>query len=139
MKPNTIYFSVPMSIDVGVRKKKTIYLNMNNIHTMHHQQYNGIKKKMKALIADMDLNDFYFEGWKVHYGIYLPDRLKRDVANVGSIVDKFVCDAIVELGHAPDDNYNYLQHVTYEYMGYDKDKKGYVVVTITEVDDLKDV
>lgn len=133
-----VQFTVPMSIDVGVRKKKTIYLNMNNIHTMHHQQYNGIKKKMKKLISEIGL-DFYYDNWKVHYGIHLPDRLKRDVANVGSIVDKFVCDAIVELGHAPDDNYHHLQHVTYEYMGYDEDKKGYVVVTITEVDDHKEV
>ncbi len=138
MSTDVITFQVPMSIDVGVRKKKTIYLNMNNIHTMHHQQYNGIKKKMKALVAEMGL-DFYFEGWRVHYGIYLPDRLKRDVANVGSIVDKFVCDAIVELGFAPDDNYNYLQHVTFEYMGYDEDKKGYVVVTVTKDNDLKEV
>jgi hypothetical protein len=80
---------------------------MNNIHTMHHNQYNNVKKKMKALIAEIGL-DFYFKNFKVHYGIYLPDRLKRDVANVGAVVDKFVCDAIVELGYAPDDNYHHL-------------------------------
>lgn len=137
MSDKTIVFDVPMSIDVGVRKKKTIWLNMNNIHTMHHHQYNGIKKKMKKLISELGL-DFYYDMYKVHYGIYLPDKLNRDIANVGSIVDKFVCDAIVELGYAPDDNYKYLQHVTYEYMGYDETKEGYVTVTVTQVDSNKD-
>lgn len=133
---NKIVFEVPMSIDVGVRKKKTIWLNLNNIHTMHHQQYNGVKKKMKKLISELEL-DFYYSEYKIHYGIYLPDKLKRDVANVGSVVDKFVCDALSELGFTPDDNYNYLQHITYEYMGYDETKEGKVVVTVTEVESNK--
>jgi hypothetical protein len=127
-----------MSIDVGLRKKKTLWLNLNNIHTMHHHQYNNVKKKMKAIINDIGLK-FYYEKYEVHYGVYLPDRLKRDVANVGAVVDKFVCDALQDLGFTPDDNYWYLQKVTYEYMGYDPDKQGYVEVTVTEVSDNKDV
>ena len=132
-----VQFDVPMSIDVGVRKKKTIWLNLNNIHTMHHQQYNGVKKKMKALIADLKL-DFYYPQYKIHYGVYLPDRLNRDVANVGAVVDKFVCDALCELGFTPEDNYKHLQHIAYEYMGYDKEGKGYVTVTVTQVSRNKD-
>ena len=139
MSLNTVVFQVPMSIDVGVRKKKTIYLNANTITSMHHHQYTTLKKKMKALIKALPLEEFYFESWSLHYGIYLPDKLKRDVANVGTVVDKFVSDAIVELGHAPDDNYHHLQKVMYEYMGYDENKKGYVEVTVTEEVDLKEV
>ena len=135
---NSITFNVPMSIDVGVRKKRTIWLNLNNIHTMHYNQYNGVKKKMKKIISELEL-DFYYTKYTVHYGIYLPDKLKRDVANVGSVVDKFVCDALAELGLTPDDNYHHLQHIVYEYMGYDENKKGYVVVTVTELDEHKDI
>jgi len=105
---------------------------------MHPHQYNGIKKKMKKFISELGL-DFYYEKYSVHYGLYLPDRLKRDVANVGSIIDKFVCDALSELALVPDDNYHHLQNVSYEYMGYDEDKKGYAVVTVTELDAHKDV
>ena len=137
-KANTVCFRVPMSIDVGVRKKKTIWLNLNNIHTMHHQQYNGVKKKMKKIISELEL-DFYFPTYIIHYGIYLPDRLNRDVANVGAVVDKFVCDALCELGFTPEDNYKHLQHISYEYMGYDVDKKGYVDVTVTETKTNKPV
>lgn len=135
---NKVSFEVPMSIDVGVRKKKTIWLNLNNIHTMHHQQYNGVKKKMKKIISELEL-DFYYTHYHVHYGIYLPDRLNRDVANVGSVVDKFVCDALCELGFTPEDNYKHLQHISYEYMGYDENKQGYVVVTVTEQTSNKEV
>jgi len=135
---NSVTFIVPMSIDVGVRKKKTIWLNLNNIHTMHHQQYNGVKKKMKKIISELEL-DFYYDTYKVHYGVYLPDKLKRDVANVGAVVDKFVCDALQDLGFTAEDNYEYLQHITYEYMGYDPDGTGYVYVTVTETDSNKPV
>lgn len=130
-----------MSFDLGVRKKKTEWLNMNQVHTMHHAKYNTLKKMMTKHIDDNCDLSFYFEHYNIHYGIYLPNRAQRDIANVGSIVDKFVCDSLQYLGFTPDDNYRYLQFVAYEYMGYDEDKLGYVVVTITEVPHgkLKDV
>lgn len=136
--PSKVTFKVPMSIDLGVRKKKTHWLNMNQTHTMHHAKYNTLKKMMTKIVDECNL-DFYFEYYNIHYGIYLPDRAQRDVANVGSIVDKFVCDALQYLGFTPDDNYRHLQYVAYEYMGYCEDKKGYVEVTVTEVKKRKDV
>lgn len=125
-------FHVPMSIDVGVRKKKTLWLNTNNLHTLHHHQYNGAKRKFKKIV-DSELvfrNIEYTDNYTLEYLIFLPDKLNRDVANVGSVQDKFASDAYVELGFAPDDNYKYLQKVEYAYGGYDPNKEGFAQVTV---------
>ena len=71
---------------------------------------------------------------ELEYELYLPNRLKRDISNVLSIVDKFACDALVEGGVFEDDNYEHLQKVTYKYGGMDEHKKGYVLMTIKEVE-----
>ena len=76
-----------------------------------------------------------YEHFELHYVLYLPNLLKRDISNVLSIVDKFFADALVENGNVPDDNYEHLKYVTYKYGGYDEAKKGYVDVTIKEVSD----
>lgn len=127
-------FQVPMSMDTGVRKKKTMWLNSNNLHVLHHQAYNTAKRKFKILVAkELEVRDIkYTDNYIVEYLIFLPDKLKRDIANVGSVLQKFTDDAYVELGFAKDDNYHYLQKSTYKFGGYDPNKKGFAQVTIRE-------
>jgi len=43
-----------------------------------------------------------------------------DISNVLSIHDKFFCDALVELGKLPDDNYKYIPEVKYVFREVDK-------------------
>jgi len=118
---------------MGVRKKKNVYLNLNVYRNMPHHQSNTLKRMYKEAVQGY-LPDFHFEKFSLHYKIFLPNKLKRDVMNVGAIVDKFFCDVLVEEGKVPDDNYNHLKNVTFEYGGQDENKEGYVVATIKEED-----
>ena len=77
--------------------------------------------------------DIRFEQFELHYELFLPNLLKRDISNVLSIVDKFFADALVENGNVPDDNYEHLKYVTYKFGGMDETGRGYVNVTIKEV------
>jgi len=122
---------LPMSLEMGVRKKKNVYLNLNVYRNMPFHQNNTLKRLFKAEVEPI-LPDFYFENFRIEYVIYLPNKLKRDIMNVGSIVDKFFCDSLVELGKVPDDNYNYLKKVSFSFGGLSDDKKGYLVATIIE-------
>ena len=49
-----------------------------------------------------------------------PTKRKSDLSNFCSIHDKFVCDALVELGVLEDDNYDFIKEVHYQYWWYDK-------------------
>ena len=71
--------------------------------------------------------------FELEYVLYLPNKLKRDISNVLSIVDKYVCDALIDCGVLEDDNYNHLKKVTYKYGGQDESGKGYVLLTVKEV------
>lgn len=121
---------LPISIEMGVRKKKNVYLNLNVYRNMPFNQNNTLKKLFKKEVEDLVPN-FYFEEFSIHYDIFLPNKLKRDIMNVGSIVDKFFCDTLVELERVPDDNYNYLKDVSFSFGGLSETKIGYVVATIT--------
>ncbi len=125
---------LPISVEIGVKKKRKFFLNLNLFRNNHHHINNNIKKEYKRLIEPL-LPDVYYKHWSVEYELYLPNKLKRDINNVCSVIDKNFCDAFVELGHTEDDNYEYLQQVTYKYGGMDEEKrKGYVLVTVKEED-----
>ena len=117
---------------MGVRKKKNVYLNLNVYRNMPHHQSNTLKRMYKEHIQEY-LPEFYYEKFSLHYEIFLPNKLKRDIMNVGAIVDKFFCDVLVESNRVPDDNYEYLKEVSFKFGGQDENKEGYVVVTIKEI------
>lgn len=60
------------------------------------------------------------QGATIRYVLFVGTKRLCDVANVCSVVDKFFLDALVESGKLPDDNYQYVPKVTYEFGGYDK-------------------
>ncbi len=72
---------------------------------------------------------------EIEYTLFLPDKRKRDISNVLSVVDKSFCDSLTTHGLIPDDNYEHLKKVTYMYGGMDEKGKGYVDIVITEVKD----
>ena len=107
---------------------------------MRNQPYhlnNSLKRAMKEVVLPLIPEDFW--GTKVNkieldYELFLPNKLKRDISNVLSVVDKYACDALTEAGVIPDDNYEHLQKVVYRYGGMDDNGKGYVLMTIKEVE-----
>lgn len=61
-----------------------------------------------------------FNKVSITYTVFFGSKRKTDISNVCSIVDKYFCDALVELGKLPDDNYDYIKEITYKFGGIDK-------------------
>lgn len=132
---NPIQFTIkaPIYVELGKVKKKKFYLNLNLLRNQVGHLNNNIKKEYKRILEPLIPKDVFYEHFEIDYELFLPNKLKRDIANVCSIIDKNFCDSFIELGHGIDDNYEYLKHVTYRYGGMDPKKNGYVLITVKEV------
>jgi len=75
---------------------------------------------MKKIVYELGLT-FKYDKFNIHYKLFLPDKRLRDISNVCCIIDKYVCDALVENGNVPDDNYQQLDRVLYSFGGVDVD------------------
>ena len=124
---------VPIYVMLGKVKKKKHYLNLNLFRNQEFHINNNIKKEFKRIVTEL-IPDVYYSQFELHYTLYLPNKLKRDISNVLSIVDKNFCDAFIELGRAEDDNYEFLKKVIYEYGGQDPDGDGYAIINVTKVE-----
>jgi hypothetical protein len=124
---------MPISVELGKKKKKKYYLNLNIMRNQVGHLINNIKTEY-ARIAHGVLpnNDTFYKQFELEYELWLPDYRKRDISNVLSIVDKNFCDALVAHKIVIDDNYEYLKKVTYKLGGIDEDRKGYVLITVRE-------
>ena len=123
---------IPLYLETGVKKKKRHYLNLNQYRNWPFHQSNNLKKEFKRVITPM-IPDVYYERFTVTYTVYLPNKLKRDISNICSVVDKFFVDALVELKKVPEDNYEHLPLITYKY-GDITPKNGKVVAHVQEVE-----
>jgi len=132
MKEFTI--KMPIHVELGKTKKKKYYLNLNIMRNQVGHVINNTKKEYKRIAYGTLPTNVYYENYSLIYELFLPNRLKRDVSNVCSVIDKFFNDALVELGIVPEDNYHYLRQITYKLGGYDEDRKGYVLITVKEED-----
>lgn len=128
---------LPIYIETGVRKKRKHYLNLNLYRNFPYHLNNSLKRELKRIVEPLlpSPEEVHYEHFELEYKLYLPNRLGRDISNLLSVIDKFFCDALVENGNVPDDNYKYLKKVVYMYGGMDEKRKGYVDVTIKEVED----
>ena len=72
------------------------------------------------------------ESVELLYTLYPKTKRLTDISNVLSIHDKFFCDALVEAGKLPDDNYIHLKKITYQFGEIDP-KNPRVEITIEEV------
>ena len=131
LKCSEFTVKVPIWVELGKKKKKKYYLNLNLLRNRVGHLNNNVKKEFKRVVAPL-LPDVYYEKFEVVYELFLPNKLKRDVANVLSIIDKNFCDVLVAEKKVPEDNYYHLQKVTYKLGGYDPKAVGYCIVTVKE-------
>lgn len=109
----------PLFIEIGVTKKRKIYLNMNTYRNLHYQTNNQVKRAYTALIGKQ-IPKVTLNKIKITYTLYVGTLRALDIANVCSVVDKFFCDSMVTRGVIEDDNYNFLTEVVYKYGGLDR-------------------
>lgn len=125
--------SLPLSVLVPRIKKDDLvfWLNLNVYRNAHYQTLNQAKKlyKDQVMIALIDA------GWSprkakakklegplaLTFTLFLGRKVAADVSNICSIVDKFTCDALVELKVIEDDNINIIPAAYYEFGGIDKE------------------
>lgn len=122
--------SVPLSVPVS--KRKFFSLNLNIYRNAHYQVLNKAKTAFTDSVITRLKKIPVQEKITLTYTIFLPNKRKADISNIGSIVDKFFSDALVDAGVIPDDNYTYLTHVQFFFGGIDRIDPR-VEVTITPI------
>ena len=92
--------------------RKKFALNLNTYRNAHFHVLNQAKKQfmVSLFVEHIDFLNHKFQGVKITYTIIPHNKVMFDTQNVLSIVDKFFCDALVESGIIPDDNYNYVSY-----------------------------
>ncbi len=138
-KANTETCIVRVPTLVSLSKNTDWMLNLNNYRNAHFQVLNKAKVNFKnSVYDDIQKLPIFKKIESIEYTLYRDSRRNCDVANVCSIVDKFFCDALVEAGKLPDDNYHYLKNVSYLWGGILTDKtKSYVEIKLTGTTEMK--
>lgn len=121
-----------LPIIVPISTKKNFSLNLNQYRNAHHFTLNNSKKIFKEMIEEQVTRLPVFQAVSLEYVLYVGSKRELDISNVCCVVDKYFSDALVELGKLPDDNYKYLNKITYTFGGYDKGNAR-VEVIINEI------
>ncbi len=117
----TVYVvKLPLTVAFSGTSKKTFSLNLNVYRNAHHMTLAKAKvafrKQVTPLLEGIPLMP------RVHlvYTLFPRTKVRTDVGNVCSIVDKFFSDTIVHAGILADDDYISLPKVTYCFGAVDK-------------------
>lgn len=106
---------------VNISRNKKFILNLNNYRNAHFQPLNKAKKLYaeEVSLALGKQRACFTGGCMLTYTLYQPTNRRVDVSNPLSIIDKFTCDALTELGVLPDDSNKHIQSVHYQWGGVD--------------------
>lgn len=111
----THQFRLPTYVNVSAKVVKALNLNVyRNLHHFHlNNQKQTFHEQVKASLAGLPK----FEKICLHYQIFAPTKARLDTMNVGSIVDKYFSDTLVEAKKIFDDNYNHVVFVSFSFGG----------------------
>lgn len=123
---------LPIGIKIG---RKNYALNLNIYRNAHYQTLNKMKVEFSKVIEPELIKLPSFKSIDLTYTLYPKTKRLCDIANVCSIVDKFFCDALVNIGKLPDDNYEYLKNITYTFGSIDKDNPRVTVKISGEINE----
>mgnify|MGYP003557456731 CR=1 FL=1 len=123
---------LPIGIKIG---RKNYALNLNIYRNAHYQTLNKMKVEFSKVIEPELMKLPSFKSINLTYTLYPKTKRLCDIANVCSIVDKFFCDALVNIGKLPDDNYEYLKNITYTFGSIDKDNPRVTVKISGEINE----
>ena len=112
---------LPLYLSVGKGKPKKLPLNLNHYRNAHFHVLNSMKVQFKKAISSQLTFPKLVEPVKISYVLYPPTRRELDISNVLCIVDKYLCDALVEAGLMEDDNFNHLPQVEFRFVAVDKE------------------
>lgn len=117
-------------------KKVRKALNLNVYRNLHYHSLNNQKQnfheEVKKLLGKIPRAN---KVW-VHYQIFAPTNGRLDTMNVGSIVDKYFSDTLVEAKVIPDDNYEHMVFNSFCFGGVRK-MDGHAIATIYILEEEK--
>lgn len=124
---------------IQLTKKRDFILNLNNYRNLHFRVLNTAKIKYKATVkGDIERECYYpLNTIAIHYTVFKGDKRRCDIGNISSIHQKFFEDALVELGHLPDDSYKNIPVCSYSFGGISKDNPR-VEIRIFNLEDKTD-
>lgn len=115
----------PLEVVYGASKKTgkeyKFRLNLNQYRNTHYIILNKAKAAYKDLMKIQIDRLPSLNQVRIEYKVFPATKRIFDLSNVCTVVDKFLCDALVELGKLPDDNFNHLPEIIYSYGSVDKD------------------
>lgn len=131
------YVEIPLHIELGIKKKKKYYLNLNSYRNWQFRVSNAIKQEYASILLNNNSLTHLpkFDKIILIYWIYYPTNRKFDVDNYGAILGKFFQDTLVKAGKIADDNYEYIPVITYRFGGVDKNNPRCVVEIKTLIEE----
>lgn len=117
--------------------KGDVLFTLNRKNNTHYQVYKKIKNDYKqTVINTLNHTGKKFTRLNVYYKFYLTESRyskKPDLDNISAMTKKFFNDAVKDIGLIDDDNVEYINRTTEEFVGIsDKDK---VVIEMVQVGD----
>lgn len=122
-------------LKVLATKLKGWILNLNQYRNTHFRTLNTVKINYKLAMESQIATGPKYNKIACIYTVYPKDRRSFDLGNVCCIHQKFFEDALVELGKLPDDNYNYIPLVIYQFGKVDP-LKPRVEVEVIDLDNI---
>lgn len=103
-------------------KKSKFILNLNNYRNTHFFKLNKAKQEYSEIVKGLIGEDVeQLQHASLTFTYYPKTKRRVDVSNPCSVIDKFTCDALTEIGLIEDDNVNFIKDVRYTFGGVDKE------------------
>jgi hypothetical protein len=135
--PTQRVYVIKLPMRIRTSSKKVTALNLNVYRNLHYRSLTALKHKFqnlgKKLLKDAGIPPL--GRIQLRYMIYAKDKRKFDIVNFGSIVDKFFSDTLTQEGIIEDDNYTFLDDVSFGFGGITAQE--HILVTITEIEPRK--
>lgn len=117
-------------------KKRPVPLNLNTYRNLNRYDHADLKKSytqyMYKTVKESYDRDTPMKRAVVTCYLQAGSNVKFDVANVGSIVDKYLCDCLTKYGVLQEDNYTVIPEVKYAFVGV-KPNEPKAIILIEEI------
>lgn len=130
-------YSLHLPLSVPITEKKNFSLNLNVYRNAHFYELNKAKEVFHKYIGQILGGIPPMNRVIIHYTLFFGSKRRVDIANICSIIDKFLCDTLTENKILPDDSYEVVQQVSYSFGGIDKENPR-VEALIIDLDSYTD-
>lgn len=119
--PSDPVLQLPIGVRLGKTEKAKIWpLNFNFYRNADYRTLNSMKVAFKELVRPQIEGLPKYQTLRLVYTFFPGSAREIDTNNVCAVVDKFFCDALVELGRLPDDNYKHLVETVFRFGAIDR-------------------